>query len=328
MNKSSLRACCARPWISAGIAGSVLVTTLAVPAKADSFGGGVNQFTIDFVTIGDPGNPPDANPNPAGAVPYTYRIGKYELPEDAIDKANALGNLGITIDSRGPNKPATSITWYEAAQFVNWLNTSTGHSPAYKFDVGGNFQLWIPADAGYDATNLYRNKLAKYFLPSLNEWHKAAYYDPVAAHYWDYPTGNDSTPDGIDFPGDPDFDAVFFDGAFNPGPNDVANVGLFSPYGTAGQGGNVDEWDETAFDRVNNVASEGRATLGGSWATADSDLLASQTGIGIPPSSEANSIGFRIGSLVPEPSSVLLLIVGAVVLMGAQSFCVWPLSTA
>jgi formylglycine-generating enzyme len=240
MKTMSLRACRARRsplplWSAGSVLFSMLaLLAIALPAVADTFGSGANQFTIDFVTIGDPGNLPDANPNPAGAVQYAYRIGKYEIPEDAINKADAIGNLGIAIDSRGPNKPATSVTWYEAAEFVNWLNTSTGHSPAYKFDSGGSFQLWLPTDTGYDTTNLYRNKLAKYFLPSLNEWHKAAYYDPVAGHYWDYPTGSDSIPDGIDFPGDPNFDGVFYDGGLNSGPNDITDVGLLSPYGTVG----------------------------------------------------------------------------------------------
>ena len=103
-------------------------------ASADTFGSGANQFTIDFVTIGNPGNPPDDDPNPAGAVDYTYRMGKYEVSEQMIDNANALGGLGITKDTRGPDKPATSVTWYEAARFVNWLNTSSGSVPAYKFD--------------------------------------------------------------------------------------------------------------------------------------------------------------------------------------------------
>src|SRR5688572_3879726 len=74
---------------------------------ADVFGVGANSFEIEFVTIGNPGNPPDANPNPAGAVPYEYRIGKYEVSEEMIAKANALGGLGITKDTRGPDFPAT-----------------------------------------------------------------------------------------------------------------------------------------------------------------------------------------------------------------------------
>lgn len=274
---------------------------------ADTFGSGANSFSIDFVSIGNPGNPPDANPNPAGAVPYNYRIGKYEIPEDAVNKANALGNLGITIDSRGPNKPATSVTWYEAAQFVNWLDTSTGSVPAYKFDSGGDFQLWSPTDAGYDATNVYRNKIARYFLPSVNEWHKAAFYDPVAGHYWDYPTGSDSVPDGIDFVGDPVFDAVFYDGGSNLGPNDVTNVGLLSRYDTAGQGGNVDEWVETAFDRHNDLVGEARYAAGGAWTNEYTVLQAMDTGGGESPQFAGDFIGIRVASAVPEPSTLAII---------------------
>ncbi len=133
-------------------------------AVADTFGSGPNSFEIEFVTIGSPGNAPDDDPNPAGAVDYAYRMGKYEISEQMIDKANALSvesgtPLGITKDTRGPNKPATSVTWFEAATFVNWLNTSTGSVPAYKFDDLGAFQLWQPGDAGYDPNYLYRNSL-------------------------------------------------------------------------------------------------------------------------------------------------------------------------
>lgn len=277
---------------------------------ADTFGSGANSFDIEFVAVGNPGNLPDANPNPAGAVPYEYRIGKYEISEQMIDKANALDGLGIAKDTRGPDYPATSVTWYEAAKFVNWLNTSTGSVAAYKFDGGGNFQLWTPSDPGYDATNFYRNKNARYFLPSLNEWHKAAYYDPALSLYYDYPTGSDSVPDGIDFVGDPSFDAVFNDGAFGPNPNLVSNVGLLSPYGTADQGGNVREWEETAFDRVNDVSNEHRRTPGGSWADPFTLLNASNGLTGIAPQFEGNFIGFRIVSVVPEPTSLFYVLVG------------------
>jgi hypothetical protein len=80
---------------------------------------------MDFVTIGNPGNAADTtgSPNPAGSVGYTYDIGKFEVSEDMITKYNAnfgtANNLVITKDNRGTNKPATSISWNEAARFVN-----------------------------------------------------------------------------------------------------------------------------------------------------------------------------------------------------------------
>jgi formylglycine-generating enzyme required for sulfatase activity len=298
------RLCCVFLTAALGLSTSALL--------ADSFGSGANSFDVEFVTIGNPGNPPDANPNPAGAVPYSYRIGKYEISEQMIDKANAesalAGNpLNITKDTRGPDYPATSVTWYEAAKFVNWLNTSTGSVPAYQFDGSGDFQLWTPSDAGYDPNNLYRNSLAKYFLPSLNEWHKAAYYDPMAGVYHQYPTGSDAVPDGIDFVGDPMFEAVF-DGGYNQGaPNIITNVGVAGPYGTFGQGGNAFEWNETAGDRDNDSGGEHRTIFGGSWATFVNVLEAGYTGGGIAPTFEANSLGLRVVEIVPEPRSFFLV---------------------
>jgi formylglycine-generating enzyme required for sulfatase activity len=295
---------------------ALLLALTANRAAADTFGSGANIFDIEFVPIGEPGNPPDADPNPAGAVPYQYRMGKYEVSEQMIDKANAAGSLGITKDTRGPDKPATGITWYEAARFVNWLNTSQGFTPAYKF-VGSTFQLWQPTDLGYNPNNLYRNKRARYFLPSVYEWHKAAYFDPATGIYYDYPTGSDSVPDGIDFVGDPLFDAVFFDGASNAQPNDIFNVGLLSSYGTAGQGGNVEEWEETAFDRMNNMASKHRSDNGGTWMTDHTALLASHTGIGIAPSFAGSFLGFRVAS-IPEPHSQLLIGIGTAGILGLR----------
>jgi len=305
--------------------GVIVVGVIAPAAYADVFGSGENAFEIEFVTIGDPGNAPDDPPNPAGAVDYVYRVGKYEVPEDAVLKANAASAvagepLGITLDERGPDKPATSITWFEAARFVNWLNTSTGRAPAYKFDDGpggsGKFQLWEPSDPGYNANNLFRNRRAFYFLPSIDEWHKAAYYDPTSDRYFDYPTGSDSVPDGIDFIGDTNFEAVFFDGAANDGPNDIDDVGLLSPFGTAGQGGNVAEWEETTFGRENNNPHASRAYRGGGWGNISSHMLALNRNA-ITPNFQSDFFGFRIVS-VPEPSSLLLAIFNVILLLGPR----------
>ena len=292
---------------------------LAAPTLADTFGTGANTFSIDFVTIGDPGNSGDLTGSPynGGAVAYEYRIGKYEISEDAIDKANALGGLGISHDGRGANKPATSISWFEAARFVNWLNTSTGGMPAYKFDINGDFQLWEPGDAGYDPNNRYRNSQAQYVLPSAHEWYKAAYFDPVTDTYFDYPTGSDTVPDGIDFVGDPVFDAVYRDPDANAQPNDISNVGVLSPFGTAGQGGNVFEWLETAFDLVNDLPGKQRGLRGGGWTSTSSVLQALNSGIGTLPAFTSDKAGFRVLH-IPEPSSLALTAFGALSLAGVR----------
>jgi hypothetical protein len=78
-------------------------------SHADTFGTGGNQFDIEFVPIGNPGNAADTtgDPNPGGKVDYAYRMGKFEISEDMIDKANNEGGLGITHNGRGANKPAS-----------------------------------------------------------------------------------------------------------------------------------------------------------------------------------------------------------------------------
>ena len=45
--------------------------------------------------IVSPGNAADTtgSPNPAGAVGYTYQIGKFEVSEDMIDKSKTPENL-------------------------------------------------------------------------------------------------------------------------------------------------------------------------------------------------------------------------------------------
>ena len=221
----------------------------------ETFGSGANALTMDFVTIGNPGNAADAtgNPRPAGGVAYTYNLGKYEVSRDMIDKANSAGSLGITLydmssyGGNGANKPATGISWYEAAKYVNWLNTSTGWTTAYKFDGSGNFQLWSSTDAGYNANNLFRNSLAKYWLPSSDEWYKGAYGNPNGS-WSNFPNGSDSAPMAV--ANGTAANTAVYNG--QSGPADINNAGGLSPYGTMAQGGNVWELMETEYFGINS----------------------------------------------------------------------------
>ncbi|QEG34895.1 formylglycine-generating enzyme family protein [Bythopirellula goksoeyrii] len=277
-------------------------------AVADTFGSGANSFEIEFVTVGDPGNVADTtgDPNPAGAVSYTYRIGKFEIPEEAIRKANTLSAdagdpLGITLDSRGLQKPATSVSWFEAARFVNWLNTSTGNTPAYKFDTNGDFQLWNSGDAGYDPTNLFRNRQAKYFLPSADEWYKAAFYDPVSDQWFDFPNGSDTAPNPVSSGIDPNT-AVYN----QSGPADVMLAGGPSPFGIVGLAGNVFEWEESNFDLQSNNPLGIRGVRGSDWSVTTTflDLSSSFRNHSLP-NNEPTNVGFRVAQ-IPEPRTATL----------------------
>jgi hypothetical protein len=250
-------------------AASVLATvaSLAAPGHAGviTFGSGSNQFNMEFVTIGNPGNLADTtgSPNPAGAVGYTYAIGKFEVSEDMIEKFNASQSLQITKDTRGLNKPATRISWNEAARFVNWLNTSTGGFAAYNFTTGGvndNIALWTASDTlDYDTLNPYRSKRATYVLPSYDEWYKAAYYNPNDSTWYDYANGSDTAPTAVTGGTDPNTAVYTQSGEASPtGPADVTNAGGFSPYGVMGLNGNARDWQESSFDLTNSSGSLSR----------------------------------------------------------------------
>lgn len=305
------------------------VISLAAPNYAGTvtFGSGANQFAMDFVTIGDPGNAADTSgdPNPAGRVNYIYDIGKFEVSEDMITKYNAnfgtSNNLVITKDARGINKPATGISWNEAARFVNWLNTSTGNQAAYKFtssDIIANIDLWTSGETGYDASNRYRNSLAKYFLPSYNEWYKAAYYDPTNITYFDYAIGSDIAPTVVTS-GTAAGTAVYQQ-TFATGPADVTQAGGLSPYGVMGLGGNVYEWEETSDDLTNSNVSSARGNRGGFWNN-NSSSLSSTARPTILPSNGTNITGFRIASL--PSSDTTTPVPGPLPLFGAAAAFGW-----
>jgi formylglycine-generating enzyme required for sulfatase activity len=269
--------------------GLALGTLAGGTARADTFGSGLNQFTIDFVTIGNPGNGDDVAATPHfGGLPYTYRMGVYEVSEDMITKASASGLANVTAGAWSGSQPAANISWYEAAAFVNWLNTNTGHHAAYNLTYSGGWSmsLWSSGEAWQlGGTNLYRHKDAYYFLPSEDEWHKAAYHQNNGAttNYWLYPTGSDSVPDGIDFSGDTAFHAVFHDGHDQGQPNAVTAAGsAASAYGTYGQGGNVWEWCESALDGVNDAGNKYRTLRGGDWNDSALYLRSTSQGNGDP----------------------------------------------
>jgi hypothetical protein len=282
---------------------------------AGRFGSGANRFDIEFLTIGDPANLPDLSgaPNPVGSVAQTFRIAQFEISEQMIVKANTVGGLGITKDTRGPDKPATGISWNEAARFVNWLNTSTGNQPAYKFEfqpgqpgyaVNANTQEWSLGDLGFDPSNTYRNSLARFFLPNTNEWYKAAYYDPTTGVYYDYPTGSNAAPTGVN--SGTGAGTAVYNRPFGQGPADVMVAGGLSPYGTMGQGGNVFELEESDFNLLNGPTSDARGLRGGYWSSGALNLVSTNR-VSSAPTNQQNFIGFRVAAVIPEPSTAISL---------------------
>jgi len=210
----------------------------------------------------------------------------------------------------GVNRPATGISWYEAAKFVNYLNTSTGGTAAYKF-VDETFTMWSAGDSGYNANNIFRNSLAKYVIPSFGEWYKGAYGNPNGS--WSgFPNGTDTAPTAVARGTDTNT-AVYFQDIYT-GPADINNAGGLSAYGTMGQGGNVWEWNETASDGTNNTAGESRGLSGGNWYFQTTYYLGASYAplLTANPGEFDSDWGFRV-AMIPEPSSLSLLALGGVV---------------
>ena len=140
-------------------------------------------------------------------------------------------------------------------------------------------------------------------MTSTDEWYKGAYGNRDGT--WNnYATGSDSLPTAVSS-GAAANTAVY---GGRSGPADITSAGGLSPWGTMGQGGNVWEWNETAYDGINNAAGESRELRGGSWYFNSSGLGASSRFSYNPPY-ETFDFGFRVAS-VPEPSTGLLVLLG------------------
>jgi formylglycine-generating enzyme len=276
----------------------------------DTFGSGANQFSLDFTTIGNAGN--SADTTGFGSVGYNYRIGTYSVSQNQIDAATASGLAHVTAGAWSGDKPAANINWYESAGFVNWLNTSKGFAPAYNLTrTGSNWSmsLWKETDAGYNANNQYRNTLANYFLPSVNEFYKAAYGKSDGSGYYLYATASDTVPTAV--ASGTAANTAVYNQSLLQGPASVYEAGALSSYGTMGQTGNVWSWEEGAIDGLNNSPDENRGVRGGFWLDPAHYLKSSYRDLTVLPPDYENGygLGFRVAS-VPEPSALSLLVIG------------------
>jgi formylglycine-generating enzyme required for sulfatase activity len=285
--------------------------------------------TIDWVMVGDPGNPADTEVmNDAttgyGSVDYVYGISKYEITNAqyvpflnavAASDPNGLyngGSGGIIQDgvdgsytySVGPtfkDRPVESASFWDAARFANWMqngqptgaqNNSTTEAGAYTLTA-----------EGIAANSITRNSGATIFLTSEDEWYKAAYFNGTS--FYDYPTGTD-TQTVCTAPSADTGNSANCNGAVGF-PTDVGAYGLSdSPYGTFDQGGNLFEWTDTIHQDSSGLY---RVKRGGSWHDSiygTPENLSASVRYGVLASFEG---GFRV-TMIPEPSTTLLLAFG------------------
>jgi formylglycine-generating enzyme required for sulfatase activity len=201
---------------------------MVVLASVLMLANGVAQADVSmaFVTVGNPGNAADTSPGLYGAVPYTYQMGKYDVTTGQycqflnavaktdtyglystgmntdfstikITQSGSSGNYSYTVTgsySQAANCPVFDVSWGDAARYCNWLqnNQPTGAEGSGTTETGAYTLNGATTNAALMA--ITRNAGATDFIPSENEWYKAAYYNPSNASYWLYPTKSNTAP--------------------------------------------------------------------------------------------------------------------------------------
>lgn len=277
---------------------------------------------IEMVTVGDPGNAPNADG--LGAVPYAYRIGTYEITigqyadflnavaaSDPYGLYNEMMATAVTVagiersgDSGShryrvigsPLRPITYVSWWDAARFCNWLHNGQGS--------GSTEEGAYPLDGAVDGVPPKASANARFTIPTESEWFKAGYFKggDANAGYWAYATQSDTPPgnDPLGGPNQANYRAagVFCttqQQAFHETASYLTDVGAFSgsisAYGTFDQQGNVQEWND-----LTGVSDPARGLRGGSWYQGL--FFLKYRNAASTPTYENNSTGFRVVSPV------------------------------
>lgn len=313
-----------------------------------------DDFGHDFVTIGAPGNraalPEERYYNQRfeklGKVNYRYRISKTEVRTEQwfefvnaywsyweadggargdsrfigswIDYQNGNPNANPNYEMGGGNAPvlAVTVSWEVAARYCNWLHNGKVNEE-WAFESGAyDTSTFVPdPEGGYDHQP-ERSPGARFWIPSVDEWVKAAHYDPDRygedqEGYW-LQKGGQQTPLT---PGLPENGGQTSAGNFLPGSQEeYLPVGSYpntpSPWGVLDTSGGAMEWTETVeFFADDHDANNGvRYVLG---SAAGNSLYANVDRI--DHYFNANYVGLarngiRLASAVPAPGAAAPLI--------------------
>ena len=305
------------------------------------------SISMSYVTVGNPGNAPDsATGSDYGSVSYSYDIGKYDVTDsqyaaflndvdptgaNTLDLYSPLGDAeyGISYNSGAANgakfsimtgyanMPVVDVDYWDTLRFVNRMNNGEGHAStetgAYTLLGGNTDGHGTPSNASSLLANPQHNANATVWLPSENEWYKAAYYDPANQTYSTYATQSDTAPGNMI--GNGADEANYYTGngysvtqssTYVSSTNYLTATGTFSGsksyYGTFDQSGDVFNWEATT------VSSQYPVLRGGAWDFVSGGLSSSDRDDGDPTDS-GDFVGFRVAS-IPEPNSIMLILAG------------------
>ncbi len=288
------------------LVGSLGLAISSVPTQA---------VVIDWVDIGNAANAPDPASN-LGAVARNYRISKTEVTnaqyveflnakagsdplglynanmgdeKSGIVRNGSFGSFHYSIVAGTESWPVFGVTFYEAMRFANWLHNGQGDADtetgAYTL-LGGTV---IPSNGA----TVTRNPGAEVFVPTLDEWYKAAYYDPGSASYFAFPAGTDLQTAC----GSPTATPNTANCGCLSCQDQAVEVGSYpgsaSPYGTLDQGGNAWEWTE-------RLGYEGTRDIQGGAYYEGSAVFASTSRQSTAPENGYEGQGVRLAS-APEP---------------------------
>lgn len=297
--------------------------------------------------IGNPGNRADWTG--FGAVAQTFWIGTYEVtigqycdflnavaasdPYGLYDPAMGavLNSAGIRrsgesgaysyapIDNAGDSaqRPVTYVSWFDAARFANWMangqpagpqGPSTTEDGAYSLS-GATSGAAVPPNR----VNPNRGGRPTFFLPSEDQWYKAAYYGPRLSGgrggYYRYATASNSAPGNV--PGAAanmanyidDYSGTYFYAVpqqryIDLGQNYLLDAGAYqgspSHYGTFDQSGGVYNWND-----LDGRDAPARGLRGG-FFFAGAASIQSVTFAQVSPAREGADSGFRLAAPVPR----------------------------
>lgn len=281
-----------------------------------------DQVEMEWVVVANAHNGSDSTGY--GTVNYTYRIGRYEVSNEqyarflnAVDPSGANTRAlynpqmatsargGITNDSTQSDgfhyvvkanmslKPVNFVSFWDSARFANWLHNGQGNASTET----GAYDLTSTSPAN---SSVSRMPGAVFFIPSEDEWYKAAYYEASSPPiYWAYPIRSDTPPtiarcNSIgSITNDSAHTANYAFGAVWKGVvGNVTSCGSGGPgsatfYGAMDMAGNVYEWNEGIID------ADLRCIRGGGWHSA-SDFLVSSVRNGYGPDTEVDTLGLRM----------------------------------
>ena len=205
---------------------------LAIAVVARSLNRVTNDQYTEFLNAVDPMG---TDPNDV----YSGSMGSDARGGIAFNASAANGSKYSSKSNMG-NKPVNYVSFFDSMRFVNWLENGQ------------------PTDGSGTETGVYsignglnetRTPGATFFIPSEDEWYKAAYYQPAAQggdtdSYWKYSTARNTEPTIATANATGDIN--------NPGTN-VANYIQGADWN--GEDGNV-----TTVGTAERISAKGRST--------------------------------------------------------------------